>query len=768
MNIMTQSGSPWTQFILRHRVWTLAVFVVLTAFWGYQIRDIQITQDVGVLFPPNHPNMQLNKAYKKMLATPDKLICVLEVKNDDIYTRETIARIYRLTQAILHLPGCDASDIKSITETSVKHMAATAWGVETNPVIFPKMPETPEDFERLRKRVETDPGIRGVFVSYDGRAAAIMAKWKKGDNLGKLYQELRRLSQAESNAIYKVHFAGAPALGANLVHLTGQIKTAVIWMLAALVLILAVYLRSMTGILLSLATLVLSAVWAAGLAATISLPISFLSMVWVLFFSGISTAFAAFCFHCYRCSTLGEKRSAIDAVFGALLSPVTAGLVVFGLSAMALSMAAVPLLSQVGRMGGCWALATFFTVLVFNPMTLSFLPVPKPRLSRFKAWLPRSISPIGAILIVLVLLTSGGISARYLTVGDNEPGSAFFFPDNPYNLAFSLFNKKFIGGYNMTVVVEGRDKGVLNDLETMALIDKFQNYLEDETDARAGISITMMMKTISRLYHEGNPKWALIPADQRERATLGGAIKMGGSAGQWMDETWTNASIQAMYGDDENALIKNRLAKARAFISDHPSDKVNFRLFTGFLGSIAAMNDASHQAYWVSLCGAFLLAFLTCLVLFRSARPGMVILLSMAAAQGVTWIFMAFRGICISIHSVPAAPLSMGFGAALGICLIYCTRKIGQQCPRTENGHQWGVTSLAPPLVLMGLIPAVMMLPFAWLDLKFMAEAGALLSVSVLAQTIAMVILLPCLTAFFKLDLEGTCQKTATLDRGDK
>ncbi len=151
MNIMTQSGSPWTQFILRHRVWTLAVFVVLTAFWGYQIRDIQITQDVGVLFPPNHPNMQLNKAYKKMLATPDKLICVLEVKNDDIYTRETIARIYRLTQAILHLPGCDASDIKSITETSVKHMAATAWGVETNPVIFPEMPETPEDFERLRK-----------------------------------------------------------------------------------------------------------------------------------------------------------------------------------------------------------------------------------------------------------------------------------------------------------------------------------------------------------------------------------------------------------------------------------------------------------------------------------------------------------------------------------------------------------------------------------------------------------------------------------------
>jgi hypothetical protein len=724
----------------------LAVFVILTAFWGYQIRNIQITQNVGVLFPPHHPNMQLNKAYKKMLATPDKLICVLEVKNGDIYTRETIDRIHRLTQAILYLPGCDASDIKSITETSVKHMAATAWGVETNPVIFPKMPETPEDFARLRQRVETDPGIRGVFVSYDGTAAAIMAKWKKGDNPGKLYQELRRLSQAESNDHYGVHFAGAPALGAHLVHLTGQIKTAVIWMLAALILILAVYLRSISGIFLSVVTLVLCAVWALGLAATLGLPISFLSMVWVLFFSGISTAFAAFCFHCYSRRPLGEKQSAIGVVFGALLVPVTAGLIAFGLAAMTLSSVAVPLLSQTGRMGGCWALATFFIVLVFNPVALSFLPVPKPRLSEFRAWTHRRISPTVAILLILILLAGGGISAGYLTVGDNEPGSAFFFPDNPYNQAFSLFNKKFIGAYNMTVVVEGREKGVLNDLETMELIDEFQNYLEDETDARAGISITMMMKTISRLYHEGNP----------------------GPAGRWMDETWTNGSIQAMYGDDSNALIKKRLAKARAFISDHPSDKINFRLFTGFLGSIAAMNDAGHQAYWVSLCGAFLLAFLTCLVLFRAARPGMVILLSMAAAQGATWIFMPVRGICISIHSVPAAPFSMGFGAALGICLIYCTREMGRRFPHTENGHQGGVPSLTRPLALMGLIPAAMMLPWAWLDLKFMAEAGALLSVSVLAQTIAMVILLPCLTAFFKLDLERTCKKTEILDRGKK
>lgn len=752
MKKIKPSGSPWTRFVLRYRIPILAVLVMLTVFLGYQIRGLRISQDIGVLFPPNHPNMQLHKEYQKMLATPDKLICVLEVKNGDIYTQETIAKIHRLTQEIMRLPGCDASDIKSITEASVKHMAATSWGVETNPVIFPKMPETPEDFNRLRERVETDPGIRGVLVSYDGTAAAIMAKWEKGSKLGPLYRDIKRITLAESNDRYGVYFTGAPALGANMVHLTGQIKTAVIWAIAALLLILALYLRSVSGILLSVATLVLSTVWAAGLIATLGITISFLAIVWVLFFCGTSVAFAAFCFDRYRCSTLREKQPAIDAVFGDLLAPVTVGLIALGLSATALSMADVPLLSQTGHIGACWSLATFVTVMVFNPIILSFLPIPKPRLSKFKAGPARDIFPIGIILFVLILLIGGSISAIHLTVGDNEPGSAFFFPNNSYNRAFALFNKKFIGAYNMTVVVEGRKKGALKDLGAMELIDQFQNYLYDETDARASISIAMMIKIINRLYHEGNPKWALIPVAQRERTTLGGVIKMKGSTGQWMDETWTNGSIQAMYGDDDNGLIKKRLAKARAFVRTHPSDKVNFRLFTGFLGTIAAMNDAGCWAYWASLCGALLLSFVICVLLFRTLGLCMVFLLSMVTAQGAAWIFMVSRSIRISIHSVPAAPLSIGFGTALGICLVFCARKTRQQFPDNGDGFKTALKSLARPLAFMGLIPAVMMLPWAWIDLKFMAEAGALLSVSVIAQTVAVVIILPCLMDFFKIN----------------
>ena len=771
MNQYRQSSFSWTKFLLQSRALYLALFIVFTLFFGYQLRNLEIARDVGVMFPRDHPNMVLNREFKKMLATPDKLICVVEVKHGDIYNKEALLKIKALTQAVLHLPGCDASDIKSITETSVKHMEATAWGVETNPVIFPSLPETPDGFEQLRRRVETDPGIRGVFVSYDGTAASIMAKWKKGDALGQLYKDLLSLSQTHGNENYGVHFAGAPALGANLIHLTGQLKFVLLGTLLAMTILLVVFLGNITGVLLSMTALILSAVWALGLGVTLSISISFLSMVWILFFCGASTAFAAFCFSRYHHEIKkdSEKEAALEASFGALFLPVTAGLVIFGFTAMALSVTDIPLLAQTGQLGSCWSLATFMTVMVFTPLVLSFLPLPPPRPLKLipgTASTPRPVSAFVAATITAIVsgvIVAGIICANGLFVGDNEPGSAFFFPDNPYNQAFSLFNQKFIGAYNMTVVVEGREKGALNDHETMELMGAFQNHLENETDARSAISIVMMMKLLARLYHEGNPKWALIPTNKNERSTLGGAIKMGGSAGQWMDDTWTNGTIQAMYGNDSNALIKKRLASARDFIQNHPSNRVNFRLFAGFLGAISAMNDAGQKAYWnvflVSLTVVFAAAFLV----FRSILPAMAILVSLITGQSITWIFMALGNIGISIHIIPAGPFSLGIGGTLAILTMACYRETALPHPDSAASRQ-GSTIPVWSLAALGLIPVGVMLPWAFMDLKFMARAGELLAVSVFAQT-AMALVLPVfLTNFFK----GTLRITQKTNRGKR
>ena len=743
MNKHIQSESVCIRFILHHRIWVLAAFLLITAFLGCQLPTISISKEVNVLFPAHHPNMVLVKKFNKMLATPDKLICILEVKKGDIYTPDALSKIQALTRAVLQLPGCDASDIKSITETSVKHMEATAWGVETNPVIFPDFPETTQEFQRLRQRVETDAGIRGVYVSYDGTAATIMAKWKKGDKLGLLHEDLQKIARTHTDDNFMVHFAGAPALGAHLIHLTGQFKTAGLWMAAGLILLLALFLRSVTGVVLAFASLVLSCVWALGFAAAVSVPLSFLAIVWVLFFIAVTTGMSAFCFRYYKACAkhVLEKSDALKTAFGTLFAPVTAGFILTGLCALTLSLSDPALLCQTGYLGAFFAVTGGVIVLVFNPTLLSFLPRQKPCTPLFRS--SPGISRVTAILIMTAIIAGGVFSTRQLAVGDNEPGSAFFFPDHPYSVGFSFFNEKFIGGYNMTIMAEGRQEGVLNDFQTMDLIGQFRHYLENETDARACISITMMMKLLARLYHEGNPKWALIPEDEQARSALGGAIKMGGTAGQWMDDTWTNASIQAMYGSDDHLLIKERTAKARQFIKAHPSDRVDFRVCAGFLSVIEAMDDAGAKAFWQSIWMAAGLTLIAGLLVFRRPVPVFASLAATITTQAAALTFMAAQGICISIHMVPVAPLCLGWCGMLAICLLALMGK--NRAVFTGLKSRAFVGQVIVPLTALSLVPAAMLLPWALTGFKFMAESAQLIVFFTLAQFVTLSITLFCL-----------------------
>ncbi|MDD9301403.1 MAG: hypothetical protein HUK40_03280 [Desulfobacter sp.] len=451
---------------------------------------------------------------------------------------------------------------------------------------------------------------------------------------------------------------------------------------------------------------------------------------------------------------VSEKQSALEAGFANSLMPGGLGFLVFGLSCLTLSVSDLALLSGTGYLGACWALSGGIIVLVMNPIFLWFLPISKPRaISKSNIVFKESKSL--AVLVVLVLVAAGAFGATRLKIGNNEPGSAFFFSDHPYNRAFSFFNEKFIGAYNMTIVVEGRDKGALNNAETMELIREFQTYMENETDARACISIVMMIRLLNRVYHEGNPKWALIPNDQKDLSSLGGAIKMGGTAGKWLDNTWTHGSIQAMYGDDSSQLIEERLSKARAFVLAHPSDRVDFRLFTGFLGVIDVMNHAGARAYWTSLLGSLALVFLVCLFVFQ--RPGscMVMGLTMAAPLAATWTVMVFKEICISIHTAPAAPLAIGLGSALGLGLASYYQNGQSRYTKPDSQNRLGDIFRARSLAGLVLIPAVMMLPWIFIHIRFMAESAALIAVFLLAQMIVAMVILSFLADDLNLEKEA-------------
>ena len=95
------------------------------------------------------------------------------------------------------------------------------------------------------------------------------------------------------------------------------------------------------------------------------------------------------------------------------------------------------------------------------------------------------------------------------------PGAALLFPNHPYNVAYAKLNEKFVGANQLVVIADtGKPDGMKN-VAPLTTMEEFADHMESVEGAGISVTIVDIMKQLSRLFHEGEPKWSFIP-DQAE------------------------------------------------------------------------------------------------------------------------------------------------------------------------------------------------------------------------------------------------------------
>ena len=355
----------------------------------------------------------------------------------------------------------------------------------------------------------------------------------------------------------------------------------------------------------------------------------------------------------------------------------------------------------------------------------------------------------------MLILGVGGHYSLKLKVGDTQAGAALLFPDHPYNKAFRFFNKNFVGGNQLVIIAEGKEEGAIKNSETLLTIEDLQRYMENEGGAGGTLTFTNLVKRIFRMFHEGNPKWEIIPDNPKHLGQIGFQIASSTQAGEmdrWVDATWTNATITCFYKDYNNELIKQSIAKAKEFIDTRTSesDNVRFRLAGGILGILAAVNEEVEYSYWASLGMVFLAVFLLCSLNFRSITAGLVLVIPLAVSQILSEVFMLAKGIDLNINSLPVAATAVGIGVDYG---IYLTARISEEF-QTSNDYDVAnrkalqTTGKAIIFTATTLIAGVIF--WAFVDLKFQAEMGLLLGLLMLLNMINALVFIPALVKILK------------------
>jgi hypothetical protein len=759
----------YIRFLLRHRVAVVLLVALITGVFCYGVYSLKIATDFFALYPPKHPYIKLYQEYRKMFGSANVLVCAVEVKDGDIYNLETMGKIDRITQGLLETEGCNATQVISLTHPKLKNVNVTSWGIQIRPVMWPQFPQDDADLERIRSAVYANEGIRGFFVSPDDKAAAIFAGfWEEGVNPIKLYERMMAMREAETDENTNIYFTGYPGLYAYIYDLRIQVYTVLTATILLMVVLLAWYFRTWQGVVMPVLSALVSAIWGLGFASFLGYPLDPLVMVVPLIITAraLSHSVQSMARYHEEYLRLQDKEGAILKAYGELVMPATLSIVTDGLGVLLISIATIPIMRNLGIFCSFWIVSMFVSVPTLNPCLLAFVRPPRPtRIAHetqgpfYKFLAGMLVKPSEgrgrwAIAVVMVVIVALGARASLtLKVGDTEAGAALLFRDHPYNEAFRYFNRTFVGATQLVIITEGKEKEAIKNYESLQAIEDFQRYMETEGGAGGTLTFTNMIKRIYRMFHEGHPKWEMIPESVEHLGQIGFLIASNTSPGEmdrWVDYSWTNATITCFYKDYNNELIKSCIAKAKEFIDANPVEKIHFRLAGGLLGILAAVNEEVEWSYWASLIAVFVVVFVLCIITFRSFTAGVILIIPMVISQVLSDTFMLWKGIDLNINSLPVAAIAVGIGIDYGIYLLARISEEFELSGDYTKSNRRAVETTGKAIIFTATTLIAGVVFWVFIDLKFQAEMGLLLGLLMFLNMVNALVFIPSLVTIFK------------------
>src|SRR5581483_10620254 len=599
-------------FLLRHKYAVSTIITVLTGFFVYYMwAHMAVTTNFFDLYPPGHPYIQLYTKYRSMFGTANVLQIVVETPNGTIFDDpETFHKVDRITVALLHdIPGVNGEQVLSITHPKLKTTLTAGTGIKVVPLTYPRLPETKEDLEFMRMKVYLTEQVRGLFVSPNDKATMIIAGfWEEYFDLEGMLNQLNSLIAREQvvdkngecaglpdpSKCTKIYVTGFPILYAYFL----SMKQPMMWVLFAsigtMILILWFEFRSWQGVAIPILSGGLSAIWGLGFGGLWGYHLDPLVLVVPLLLSARAHSHSVQSMERFHeeYEKLGDKHAAIVKSYTEIYAPAMVSIAADSLAILTLYVARIPIIQNLAILCTFWILSIFVSVVTLHPIILDFIPPPRhlathhgkgifarayDQFERFLIWLSTGNRRIGMAVALVCMLAFGVYFSQKVKPGDTTPGAALLYDDHPHNVAFRKVNENFIGASQLVVIAEGKKPEAIKDATTLNQLDLFARYMKqtDETGAVGGaVSATTMLKRIFRTFHEGDPKWEILPQTSEHVGQLFFLLTSNTARGEmdrFFDMGMTNATLTIFYEDYNHEIIKNSIAKAKEFIQQHTS-----------------------------------------------------------------------------------------------------------------------------------------------------------------------------------------------------
>ena len=782
------------QFILRYRISLLIVLAALTGWMGYEASQVQLSYEFTRAIPTDNPKYKSYQAFKAKFGEDGNLL-VIGIQTDRLFVDTVFNEYARLCRELKTIRGVE--DVLSIPGTIGLYRDSVAEKLNAIP-LFPEKVSGQAELDSLRLQFESFPFYQGLLYNPETKAyltglrinKEVMATKEREKVISSILDVVESFGQAQK---IEMHISGLPLIRTQVaVMIQQEMKLFLIASVALSALILLLFFRSVSAMILSLIVVGIGVVWSVGFLHLLGYKISLLTALIPPLVVVIGIPNCIYFLNKYHVAynETGNREKALVTMVEkmgivTLFCNITAaiGFAVFALTESAL-------LKEFGLVAGTNIFLLFFISLIFIPAALSYLPAPKSRHTRYlenpwmRRWLDRLeywslnhrklIYGITAVIVVLSIVGTLRLRSEGFIV-DDLPKTSAIYTD------LKFFEKNFKGVMPLEIVVDTKKKqGVTRNLRNLENIDSLAQYLQSVPDIARPLSIAEGLKFARQAFFEGDPGSYALPSSYDLPALMQylnfrgdsstGKSSLGKLVGSFMDSTRSKARISVNMADigsrrlpglldsiqyrAEELFNRDSLLALSADSSTQAekagdstwgkrthSIELTGTSVTFLEGSRFIINGLKESIFW-----AFLLIAVCMLYLFRSVRillasliPNLIPLLITAGVMG--WVGIPLKPSTVLVFSV-----------ALGIAIDVTIRFLvnyKQELPMQggdrlktviETIHHTGISILYTSMVLIaGFIV------FCLSEFGGTLALGWLTSLTLVTATLTNLVLLPAI-----------------------
>lgn len=760
-------------FCIRQRKWVAGAIAAITAALGYFAVQMEVRTVFEDMLPSRHEYVRTHDKFKDTFGGSNIVTIMLEVDDGDIFQPKVLEKIRTLTLELRQVSAVNPFQIISLASKKLKEVRASTDGVETKPLMWPDVPQSPDDIAVLKDAVLRNPLVYGPFVSRDLKATLVTVDFiDRQVEYGKVFDEITTLVGRVDDGSVKIRVVGDPILYGWVKHYLPETIDLVVAALAITLALLFILLRTWRGVILPFLAGIVSAIWALGISKLLGVTFEPLVIVVAMLITSRAVSHSVQIVNRFddeleniergRESAAQAARTALSDLF----RPGMLGVIADAGCMAVVALSPIPMLQKLTILAVVWVSTLTVSAVILTPVLLSWISNPHGAVHRidlspmlrkvldFGAWLATSRMRYAVIGCSAVVLVFSGVYAFNLKIGDANPGSPILWPDAKYNLDSAAINGKFQGVDRMFVVVgeEGK-RDLAKNGEVLATMNRFQRFIEAQPEIGGSISIADVLPVVNRTLREGNPRYQELGGSQAVNGSLMAildSVSEPGDMDRFVDSQYANGSVTLMFRDRQGETIRTAMARIKEFIAANPLPEGSFQLAGGLIGVMAAVNEVILSSQIEAVALALLVLVVICTIVYRSTVAGMLFMLPVVISNTLTFSFMAWMGIGMNINTVPVAALGIGLGVDYA---FYIADRIKEEIAAGTSPER--AIHIAMHSAGMGVIVTASVLILSTLiwwasSLRFQAEMGLLMAIWLGISAMSALFVMPAVIHVFR------------------